>query len=177
MGADARLDDAAARTIGERLAALYRDIGERSMRDLPVYNPALGVEAVGFHAYEGRALGIVVTPWFMNIVLAPLEQAESAAPVLGTTVRRALPAASFDFTVGTLDGLGHIESCSLFSPMHEFADQASAHVAAEAALAAVCDPQFDKADADDPASTSSRPAAGAIDRRSLLRGQFSGTRP
>jgi [NiFe] hydrogenase assembly HybE family chaperone len=147
------------------------------MRDLPVYNPALGVEAVGFHTYEGRAFGIIVTPWFMNIVLAPLEAPADSAAVPGATVRRMLPAAPFDFTVGTLDGFGTIESCSLFSPMHEFADHAAARAAAEAALAAICDPQFGKDDADDPAAPSSRPAAGTIDRRSLLRGQLAGTRP
>jgi [NiFe] hydrogenase assembly HybE family chaperone len=147
------------------------------MRDLPVYNPALGVEAVGFHTYEGRAFGIIVTPWFMNIVLAPLEPTAGGALTIDATVRRALPAASFDFTVGTLDGFGTIESCSLFSPMREFADHAAARAAAEAALAAICDPQFAESDADDQAAPSSRPAAGAIDRRSLLRGQLAGPRP
>lgn len=176
MRAEAGLGAAAARAIGERLAALYRIVGERSMSDLPVYNPALGVESIGFHAYEGWALGIVVTPWFMNIVLAPLDDSGGDVAAPGATVRRALPAASFDFTVGALDGFGRIESCSLFSPMFDFADPASARATAEAALAAIRDTQFERTDADDSAQAPRRPTAGPIDRRSLLRGELSGTR-
>lgn len=177
MRAEADQGDAVARALGERLAALYRVIGARNMSDLPVYNAALDVEAIGFHVCEGHALGIVVTPWFMNIVRAPLDGGRDGdSPALGATVRRVLPAGSFDFTVGALDGFGRIESCSLFSPMFDFADPASARAAAEAALAAIRDAQFEQTDADSvPAPR--RPANRSIDRRSLLRGEFREPRP
>lgn len=175
MRAEADQDDVAARAAGERLTALYRSIGECSMSELPVYNAALGVESIGFHAYEGRALGIVVTPWFMNIVLAPLDEGSDDAAASGETVRRALPAGSFDFIVGALDGFGRIESCSLFSPMFDFADPASARATAEAAMATIRDPQFDRTDADNDAPTPRAPHP--IDRRSLLRGELTGPRP
>lgn len=178
MRAEADQGDVAARALGERLAALYRVVGARNMSDLPVYNAALDVEAIGFHAYEGHALGIVVTPWFMNIVRAPLDgggDSDMAAP--GATVRRVLPAGSFDFTVGSLDGFGRIESCSLFSPMFDFAGPASARATAEAALTAIRDAQFEQTDAADSAPAPRRPTNRPIDRRSLLRGEFREPRP
>lgn len=166
-------DHNAARAIGERLAALYREIGERAMRGLPVYNEALGVEAVGFRACEGRALGIVVTPWFMNVVLAPLATEERAGPPPGAIVQRGLPAATFDFTVGKLDGFGRIETCSLFSPMFAFTDMAAARAAAQAAMAALLDPELER----NASRVDAVAAPSAVDRRGFLRGTLTERRP
>src|SRR4051794_27491456 len=55
----------------EALAAAYRHIARTRMADLPVYNPRLSVEAIGFERHGDGWLGILVTPWFMNAVLAP----------------------------------------------------------------------------------------------------------
>ena len=48
--------------IGARLAAIYSDVYVRAMRDVPICNAALEVEAIGFRPYGALALGIVVTP-------------------------------------------------------------------------------------------------------------------
>ncbi|ABD89299.1 [NiFe]-hydrogenase assembly chaperone HybE [Rhodopseudomonas palustris] len=167
---------AKAAAIGAALAALYR-AADRGMRELPIHNAKLDVAAVGFRAHEGRALGVVLTPWFMNLVLAPLDATAPSDAPPGATLSRSLPAGTFDFTVGALDGFGIIESCSLFSPMFEFADQDSALAAAEAALKAVLDPEFDVAPAATEAAPPPPPPA-AIDRRNFLRGALSsGARP
>lgn len=159
-----------AHAIGERLVALYRAVGDRAMRDLPVYNEALDVEAVGFRVHDGRVLGILITPWFMNIVSAQLEQHDSAATRIGGTVRRVLPSGAFDFIVGELDGFGRIETCSLFSPVFDFGDQETARAAASAALAALLDPDPDPKDND--GADQKKPAAAAMDRRRFLRGEL-----
>lgn len=176
MRIDAGRDDGAeirARSIGDALAMLYRRAGERSMRDLPIYNDALDVAALGFRPYERWALGVVVTPWFMNLVLADLGAPDPDDPRPGATMRRSLPSGTIDFTVGEVDGFGRIETCSLFSPMFEFADQAAAVATGEAALAAVLDPAF--ADGATAAEPTVRPTPAAIDRRRFLRGEL--TRP
>ena len=72
--------DADAAAWGELLAGSYREIGERAMRDLPIYNDALGVEAVGFRRFNGTIVGIMVTPWFMNVVM-PANRGSSLPPV------------------------------------------------------------------------------------------------
>uniref|UniRef100_Q07S93 Putative hydrogenase expression/formation protein HupJ n=1 Tax=Rhodopseudomonas palustris (strain BisA53) TaxID=316055 RepID=Q07S93_RHOP5 len=178
MSADAAVDrDADARAAGEALAAFYRG-AERSMRELPIYNPALRVAAIGFRAIDDHAFGVVVTPWFMNLVRVPLQRDHAALPQ-GAAVALALPAGTLEFTAGQLDGFGAIESCSLFSPMFGFADQAAAESAAAAALAAVLDPQFDAAAATAepvaPDSPASPPAP--LDRRRFLRGELTERRP
>jgi [NiFe] hydrogenase assembly HybE family chaperone len=109
---------AAAVAIGADLARRYGEIAERSMRDLPVYNPALRVEVVGFHDDGARVVGIVVTPWFMNVVVAtsPLGPAPVALP-MGATVTHELPSGAYDFVVGDFGDFGRLDSLSLFSPM------------------------------------------------------------
>jgi [NiFe] hydrogenase assembly HybE family chaperone len=169
--------DVEARTAGEALAAFYR-AAQPAMRELPIYNPALQVAAIGFRAREDLAFGIVVTPWFMNLVRVPLDRPGCEWPQ-GTAVAHALPAGTLEFTVAHLDGFGTIESCSLYSPMFGFADQAAAEAAAAAALAAVLDPDFDAAAATaEPAAPEppARPPA-ALDRRRFLRGELSERRP
>jgi [NiFe] hydrogenase assembly HybE family chaperone len=146
---------------GERLAGSYREIGDRAMRDLPIYNDALGVEAVGFRRFNGTIIGIMVTPWFMNVVMPAGAMRETA----GTTLRVRLPAGDIEFALSEVGQIGQIASCSLFSPMFEFADMAAARATAEAALAELMLP-----DDSEEAVRRREPATTPIDRRSFLRG-------
>lgn len=166
--------DAEARAAGEVVAAIYR-AAVPAMRDLPVFNPALDVAAIGFRALDDHAFGVIVTPWFMNLVRLPLDFATAAECRQGEVVTRVLPVGALEFTVGQLDTIGGIESCSLFSPMFGFADQAAAEAAAAAALAAVLEPE----QAGDETSSSQAPGkmATTLDRRGLLRGAWMERRP
>jgi [NiFe] hydrogenase assembly HybE family chaperone len=124
------------------------------MAGLPICNPRLGVAALGFRRVGDQAVGIVVTPWFMNVVATPHGEAQAPLPAaLGETIKLALPAGVLDLVVGELQGFGRVDAASLFSPMHEFADMAAAVETAESALAELF-------------------AAPALDRRALLRGRF-----
>lgn len=172
---------ATATSIGQALAEIYAGIAERSMRDLPVYNPALGVEAVGFRAEAERVVGIVVTPWFMNLVVvaAPGGPDLPARPV-GSAIEHRFPGGDFGFTVGALDGFGRLDSASLFSPMFEFDDPAVVRAVAEAALAEILTAPTPAVETETTAATSAEaagPAADpAIDRRALLFGRRGGAR-
>jgi [NiFe] hydrogenase assembly HybE family chaperone len=137
---------------GERLEALYRALAEGAMAGLPICNPRLGVAALGFREVGGEAVGVVVTPWFLNIVAAPLG---SIAPTrAGETRRLTLPAGALDLIVGELPGFGRLDAASLVSPMFAFADMAAALGAAEGALRALF----------------AAPAPRGLDRRAFLRG-------
>jgi [NiFe] hydrogenase assembly HybE family chaperone len=117
------------------LVALYERIGRTRMAGLPLLHGGLSVQAEGFAAEaDGHvALGVLVTPWFMNLVRLPLnEGAALAAP--GASRRRAVGAHAFDFIGAFEPGFGALEACSLFSPMFEFADQAAAVATARAVL-------------------------------------------
>jgi [NiFe] hydrogenase assembly HybE family chaperone len=110
------------------------------MRGLPILNPALDVAAVGFAVRDGRWLGVMVTPWCMNLMLLPCDpQAWRTLPV-GKKRAYALPAGEYEFIGGCDPILGEYQMCSLFSPMSEFADMETATLTARLALEAVLDP-------------------------------------
>ncbi|QLH70154.1 [NiFe]-hydrogenase assembly chaperone HybE [Rhodopseudomonas palustris] len=166
--------DVEALAAGEAVAAIYR-AAVPAMRDLPVFNPALDVAAVGFRALDDHAFGVIVTPWFMNLVRLPLDSATAAGRSQGEVVTRVLPVGALEFTVGQLDGIGGIESCSLFSPMFDFADQSAVEAAAEAALAAVLEAE-QVADETSPSQAPSK-ITTTLDRRGLLRGAWMERQP
>lgn len=127
----------------QALETLFAHIAATRMVDVPVCHPALWVQAVGFEALPGSggACGVLVTPWFMNLVWLPLGDGprdEQGRPVpalrVGATRVRAAGPERFEFIGAHEDGFGPFEACSLFSPMFEFADQAAAVATAEAVL-------------------------------------------
>ncbi len=122
-----------------RLVEYYRNAAA-NMRALPIYNPALAVEAVAFREQDGRQVGVVVTPWFMNLTVLPAP-ADLTAWRSGQTARIALPSGLYDFSVGDAAGIGLVATCSLFSLMHEFTDQQAARTAALAAVDALFEPE------------------------------------
>jgi [NiFe] hydrogenase assembly HybE family chaperone len=157
-------EDAAAVAIATALVERYGHIARTSMADVPICNPALGVAATGFRAYCGRAVGVVTTPWFMNLVSTALPQSEIEHVVPGKSVRFGLPAGEVEFIVGELDGIGRVDSCSLFSPVFEFATMDEACEVAAEIVRNFFDPQA----LEPPPPPPARPS-----RRDLLRGRLS----
>lgn len=137
---DAGIGDGLSDDPAARLEAAYRTIRDERMRGVPILNPALDVAAVGFAVREGRWLGVMVTPWCMNLMLLPHDpQAWKTLPV-GRKRAYPLPAGEYEFIGGCDPILGEYQMCSLFSPMSEFADMETATLTARLALEAVLDP-------------------------------------
>ena len=90
----------------EGLEQSYRRIQRERMRDLPFLNPALRVKAVGFRHWQGRCLGVLITPWFMNLMLLPCEGDEWQELQIGDKQRHLLPSGSYEFIVGEEAGIG-----------------------------------------------------------------------
>ena len=103
-----------------------------NVKGLPIYNPTLAVEAVGFREHEGRWVGVIVTPWFMNLTVLPSEQ-DKAVWTSGATVRLAFPSGAYDFMINDLQGFGLTGTCPLFATMSEFTDHEAAQMTAQAA--------------------------------------------
>jgi [NiFe] hydrogenase assembly HybE family chaperone len=120
------------------LVEAFAFIGRTRMAGVPVLNPALHVQAVGFAAQMhaglevGGALGILVTPWFMNLIWLAAPHA-AMAPV-GDTTLRVIGGQALEFIAAHDEATGAYELCSLYSPMFEFHDQATACATAEAVL-------------------------------------------
>lgn len=174
-----RTPDPCAET-ASRLAAVYQAIASGAMADVPVCNDVLRVDAVGFREHDGEVLGVMITPWFMNLTLVPLDDGADAAKRAGDKESRRFPAGRFDFVHGALDGFGRVLTCSLYSPMFEFSCHEAARVAAEAALAALMDPgnaeDVTKPAEGEPELGAPPPVAREVDRRSFLRGDLRGER-
>ena len=125
---DPGADDA--RTLAEmdrRTAALVADFTEifnAKMRDVPVVNHALHVQAVGFRPWEGGFLGVLVAPWFMNLVLLPGPDRTARAAGLKEIV--AFPSGDYEFIHNARELTGPYLACSLFSPMGDFGSQLQA---------------------------------------------------
>lgn len=112
-----------------KLVEAFRSVATQ-MRTLPVYNPMLGVDAVGFRPGPGGLAGVLITPWAMNLTFLP---DDSAGLIQGGKRVLVFPSGSYEFTAGEVAGFGWVESCSLFSPMAEFAEMEVARMAAGAA--------------------------------------------
>ena len=172
------------------LVARYEAIFEDRMRDLPIVNPVLAVEAVGFEQWEDQDLGVLITPWFINLVLLPCEGDDWQERAIGSGRTYSFPSGSYQFVMAEEKGIGRFQSCSLLSPVLELPDQATALEVAFAALGALVDPRnrdsesnthaveiaqrwqaHTDADPDAPdESLSQRP----VSRRDLLRGRLPG---
>ena len=128
----------AAPALLDQLIATYRDAATR-MQALPHFNAALDVEAVGFREHGGRHVGVVITPWFMNLTVLPSAE-EQAAWRVGSTTRLEFPSGPYDLVVSDAGTAGPIATTSLFALMQDFADPTAARATATAALAALFEP-------------------------------------
>ncbi|MFN9032001.1 MAG: [NiFe]-hydrogenase assembly chaperone HybE [Betaproteobacteria bacterium] len=128
---------ATAEEVAARLTRAFAEIANTRMADVPFCNSALQVESVGFRSWDGRWLGVLITPWCMNLMLLPQDPAAWRHVRYGDSQGYALPAGVFEFISAREPLVGDYQSCSLFSPMFEFGDQEGARLTALAALDAL----------------------------------------
>lgn len=144
-----------------RLEDAFRRIERERMQGLPLLNPALHVEAVGFRSWGEGWLGVLITPWFINLVMLPRDASQWAELAPGAATVESLPRGEFEFLAARDEALGVYKSCTLFSPALEFADQDTARSTALAALEAL-----------HATPAAGAPASDPISRRAFLRGEF-----
>jgi [NiFe] hydrogenase assembly HybE family chaperone len=174
---------ASAEAAAQRVEHAFAQVQATRMQDLPFLNPALRVEAVGFRVWDGRYLGILITPWFMNLVLLPQDPAQWRHVRYGDSVAYQLPAGVFEFISAREAQIPDYQSCSLFSPMFEFGDQDGARATAVAALDALFAEQT-RAGAQGPGTSlaplvdvgdgARAPARPPVSKRDFLRGRWHG---
>ena len=101
---------------------------------MPICNPRLEVEAVGFHTCGRCLCGVLITPWFMNLVLLPAEGEQWSAATFGEKVIWQFNAGEYEFTPALLEGANVHLSTPLFSTVQDFPDQATARSVATEVL-------------------------------------------
>ena len=112
------------------LEGVFARILAEDVSDMPLLNPALRVEAVDFARDDPGWLGVLVTPWFMNLMLLPAAGVPWQPLATGAKRRLRFPAGEFVFFGGWEEQLGEYLYCSMFSPMSQFADHESARATA-----------------------------------------------
>jgi [NiFe] hydrogenase assembly HybE family chaperone len=107
------------------LGGRYRDIYEQRMQGLPFINTELSVEAIGFRQFENFEIGVLITPWFMNLTLLPGTDIDANINQ-GRKINVIFPGGEIEFTTAQDDELGLYFSAVLFSSVENIPDQATA---------------------------------------------------
>lgn len=122
------------------LESHYQHVWETRMQDLPFVNPVLAVKAVSFQRHEGDWLGVMITPWFLNLfLLSGGGQLWGDIPA-GERRYLNLPCGTLQFIADDDPDLGPYQYCPLIAPVSAIPDMATALKAAQDAMAAVCVP-------------------------------------
>jgi [NiFe] hydrogenase assembly HybE family chaperone len=146
-----------------RLEAVFATIARERMAALPIVNPALAVAVPAMRDRDGEWLGVLLTPWAISLVILPGTGGRFRVLGADETQTWHFKSGDYAFMGNAEPELGPYQTCSLFSPVFEFADQAAAEATALAAFAAV-----DAVDATAPQAPS---------RRAFLRGGFLARQP
>ncbi|MFO7954261.1 [NiFe]-hydrogenase assembly chaperone HybE [Thioalkalivibrio sp.] len=165
--------------VRRRLETSFQLVQEQRMRAMALCNPVLDVEALGFGELPDRTgrLGVLITPWSMNLIHLPVGAALSE----GHVGSRTLPVGEVDFVGAAEVGFGAFESCSLFSPVLQFPDQLTARAVANETLGLLLGETTESGDADwsrlpmkegRAIRASGGPVDIAVDRRRFLRGAW-----
>ena len=127
----------------QTLVDFYRHVHHERMQGIPLLNPALQVEAVGFQwaaaleeAADPVAEGVLITPWFMSLLRLPSVNLPHGNRV-GRKAVRDFGSERFEFIGAHDPTIGYHETCALFSPMNGFTSQDLARETALASLALV----------------------------------------
>lgn len=115
--------------ITQQLEHYYLQTLNKRMAGIPVVNSRLQVAALEFQPWQQFYLGVMTTPWFMNLMLLPAsEEAQRimSEKYVGDKYSHLFPSGVYEFTQGYEASIGYYQSCSLFSPMFDFPDQETA---------------------------------------------------
>ena len=151
---------------GHALVAAYEEVGRGGMNKLPFYNARLTVEAVGFRDWEGHVVGVLISPWFMNIVLLPGAGDDWSGFAAAEATEWKFPHGKYDFHPCELHGAGLHLTAALFSDMGVFPDQTTARAVAREVMRQL----FEHPDATDEEASS--PGQRLLERPVSRRGLF-----
>jgi [NiFe] hydrogenase assembly HybE family chaperone len=112
--------------IEAKLEAVFNDIAQTRMAGVPICNSALRVQVVGLREWQGRWVGVLITPWTISLVLMP--GTDAPLPVLGMEEKKAwdFPSGKYEFFGLNEPSLGTCQVCSLISPVIDYVNQEDA---------------------------------------------------
>lgn len=122
-----RNPEAISKTVEQSFDRIHRE----SMQGIPILNRKINVQTVGFQTWQGRTVGIVITPWLMTVIMLPADDEDWSNLELGRKKKHDFPSQTYKFMVNEFDGIGFCQTHSLHSPMNMFYSQEHAVSAAE----------------------------------------------
>lgn len=153
---------------GAFLEAHYRRIWIERMRDLPFVNAALDVAVTEFRRCDGDWVGVVITPWFINLMLVAGGGRLWGDIPAGERRYVDLPCGTLQFIADDDPDIGPYQYCPLIAPVSTVPDMATALRAATEAMDAVFTPPVAE-----PTGELLQPAdaepAGPVSRRGFFR--------
>ena len=153
-----------------QLEAAFRATAAR-MQGLGFVNAKLAIEAVDFAPWEAHWLGVMVTPWAMNLMVRPRDPAQWQPLRPGDKRRYEFPAGDYEFIGARDPAFGDYHVCSLFSPVLQFTDHDTARIAAKVARRALLDARtadYDETAAAAAVATTAAPAAPILPARPAM---------
>ena len=122
------------------LTTHYEHVWQTRMHDMPFVNPALAVETIGFVQLQGDWVGVVVTPWFINLFLV-FGGGELWGDIpAGERRYLNLPCGTLQFIADDDPDIGPYQYCPLIAPVSNVPDMATARQTGRDAMAAVMVP-------------------------------------
>ena len=115
----------------QTLEKVFGEIARTRMADVPIINSALRVETVGFREWQERWVGVLVTPWTINLVLLPGADAPLSPLALDEKTTWNFPSGAYEFMGLNDPVIGTCHICSLISPVTEFSSHAEAVAVAQ----------------------------------------------
>ena len=112
--------------VAERLEAVFNDIANTRMAGVPICNPALHVQVVGLREWQGRWVGVLVTPWTISLVQMPGADAPLAVLAAEEKMAWEFPSGKYEFLGLHEPALGDCQICSLISPIIDIETQQDA---------------------------------------------------
>ena len=147
----------------------FERIGAERMAGLPLLNEALEVEVVGFLDWGGMHLGVLITPWCVNLMALPRPDAAWRPPEEGVWRTERFPGMELQLLGGREDEIGYYAFRSLLSPVTGYDDQQAVRAVAREVLKQLLQPPA--ADADTAGEGDPREESGpAVSRRRLFGG-------
>jgi [NiFe] hydrogenase assembly HybE family chaperone len=129
--------------IVKNLVDRFQQIGVERIYGLPIYNDALTVEAVNFQPCDAGMIGVLVTPWFMNVMLLPDNASPYSHQELGEKVKVQLESGEHEFVIGEDEEVGRYLFRTVTSPTHCYKKQVAARFKGSKALQELLTPPQD----------------------------------
>ncbi|WP_052760970.1 [NiFe]-hydrogenase assembly chaperone HybE [Sedimenticola thiotaurini] len=107
----------------DQITQAFRQIEQNQMRGLPVCNAKLTTEVVGLRRFDQYWLGVLITPWTLQLILLPATDRAENLPE-GACRTMQFPQGEIVFMASDNPDLGTYLACSLMSPLHDYPSQA-----------------------------------------------------